>query len=98
MSKIRFQALTETLNRKPVEIKEDVKRSTLFGANVFNENTMRQYLTKDAFEGVSDAINYGKKIDRRIADQISSAMKEWALSKGVTHYTHWFQHLTGATA
>lgn len=98
MSKIRFQALTETLNRKPVEIKEDVKRSTLFGANVFNENTMRQYLTKDAFEGVSDAINYGKKIDRKIADQISSAMKEWALSKGVTHYTHWFQPLTGATA
>jgi glutamine synthetase len=98
MSKIRFQALTETLNRKPVEIKEDVKRSTLFGANVFNENTMRQHLTKDAFEGVMDAINYGKKIDRKIADQISSAMKEWALSKGVTHYTHWFQPLTGATA
>lgn len=98
MSKIRFQALTETLNRKPIKFKEEVKRSALFGANVFNENTMRQHLTKDAFKGVMDAVNYGKKIDRKIADQISSAMKEWALSKGVTHYTHWFQPLTGATA
>ena len=98
MSKIRFQALAETLNREPIKVNEDSKRSELFGENVFNENTMRQYLTKDAFNGVMNAIDHGTKIDRKIADQVSSSMKEWALSKGVTHYTHWFQPLTGATA
>ncbi len=98
MSKIRFQALIEASNRKTVEVIEDSRRSDLFGENVFNETTMRQYLTKDAFEGVMSAIDHGTKIDRKIADQVSSAMKEWALSKGVTHYTHWFQPLTGATA
>lgn len=98
MSKIRFQALAESLNRVPVVVKEDLKRSVLFGENVFNENTMRQYLTKDAFKGVMNAIDHGTKIDRKIADQVASSMKEWALAKGVTHYTHWFQPLTGATA
>ena len=98
MSKIRFQALYKSASRKPVEVIEDIKRSALFGLNVFNENTMRQYLTNDAFKGVMSAIEHGTKIDRKIADQISSSMKDWALSKGVTHYTHWFQPLTGATA
>ncbi len=98
MSKFRFQALKESLNRKTIAVKEDSKRSALFGANVFNENAMRQYLTKEAYSGVMNAIDHGTKIDRKIADQVSSAMKEWALSKGVTHYTHWFQPLTGATA
>jgi glutamine synthetase len=59
---------------------------------------MRHYLTKDAFIGVMNAIQFGKKIDRNIADQVASSMKDWALSKGVTHYTHWFQPLTGSTA
>lgn len=95
---LRFHALKEALNRKPVKIEETEQRSSLFGANVFNEATMRQSLTKDAYKGVMDAIEKGTKINRNIADQISSAMKDWALSKGVTHYTHWFQPLTGATA
>ncbi len=98
MATIRFQAFKETLNRKPVKIKENERRSAIFGSNVFNETTMRQCLTKSAYKGVMDAIEKGAKINRNIADQISSAMKDWALSKGVTHYTHWFQPLTGATA
>ena len=98
MSKIRFQALKEASNRKPIKVVEDTRRSELFGLNVFNENTMRQYLTKEAFKGVINAVKHGTKIDRKIADQVASSMKEWALSKGVTHYTHWFQPLTGATA
>lgn len=98
MSTLRFQALKETLHRKPVIVTETERRSVLFGNNVFNQTTMLQYLTKDAYSSVMDAIEHGSKIDRKIADQISSAMKEWALSKGVTHYTHWFQPLTGATA
>jgi glutamine synthetase len=98
MSTLRFYAVKETLNRKPVKVKEQEKRSAIFGANVFNQSTMRQSLTKDAYKSVADAVEFGTKIDRGIADQIASAMKDWALSKGVTHYTHWFQPLTGATA
>ncbi|MBJ6369585.1 glutamine synthetase III family protein [Snuella sedimenti] len=98
MSTLRFHAIKGSLDSKPVAVEEKVRRSELFGENVFNENTMRQYLTKDAFVGVINAIKYGKKIDRNIADQVASSMKDWALSKGVTHYTHWFQPLTGATA
>ncbi len=98
MSVIRFQALAQSAKRKPVDVIEDTKRSILFGENVFNGNTMRQYLTKDAYKGVMSAIEHGTKIDRKIADQVSSSMKEWAMSKGVTHYTHWFQPLTGGTA
>jgi glutamine synthetase len=59
---------------------------------------MKQYLTSDAFKGVQGAMQHGSKIDRKLADYIAMGMKEWALSKGVTHYTHWFQPLTGATA
>jgi len=98
MSTLRFYAIKETFNRKPIAIEENVRRSELFGKNVFNESTMRQYLTKDAYKGVMNAIENGAKIDRNIASQISASMKDWALSKGVTHYTHWFQPLTGITA
>ncbi len=98
MTTFRFQALKETLNRKPVDLKETKKHSEKFGTNVFSENTMRQYLTKDAFNGVMNAVKHGSKIDRKIADQVANSMKDWAMSKDVTHYTHWFQPLTGGTA
>jgi len=98
MAVLRFDALKQTLKRKPIEVNESKTRSELFGKNVFNESSMRQYLTKDAFNGVMSAIEHGTKIDRKIADQVSSSMKDWALKKGATHYTHWFQPLTGGTA
>jgi len=98
MSTLRFQALKESLSHSQVLIEEKEKRSELFGKNVFNETAMRQHLSKDAFNGVMSAIEHGTKIDRGIADQVASSMKDWALSKGVTHYTHWFQPLTGITA
>src|SRR6056297_3926439 len=98
MSTLRFEALKETFNRKPVKIKEPARRSELFGTNVFNEASMKQYLTKEAYENVMEAIKTGKKIDRRVSDHISTGMKEWAIAKGTTHYTHWFQPLTGAAA
>ncbi len=98
MATIRFYALKETFNRKPLKFKEKGKHSENFGKNVFNHNAMRQYMTKQAFKSVQNAILHGTKIDRDIADQVASAMKDWALSKGATHYTHWFQPLTGATA
>ncbi|MFO8146118.1 MAG: glutamine synthetase III [Bacteroidota bacterium] len=98
MSTLRFQALKETFNRKPVKIKETKRRSELFGNNVFNETVMRQFLTKEAYQNIIDANKSGLKISRVVADHISTGMKEWAISKGVTHYTHWFQPLTGSTA
>jgi glutamine synthetase len=98
MSIIRFNALQETLHRKPIKIVETEKRSALFGKNVFNKNAMQQYLTRAAYDSVMDAIVHGKRIDRKIADQVAVSMKDWAMAKGATHYTHWFQPLTGATA
>ncbi len=98
MSTLRFHAIKQTLDRKPVVIEETERRSAIFGANVFNESTMRQFLTKEAFNSVMSAIDNGSKIDRSVADHISTGMKEWAISKGATHYTHWFQPLTGSTA
>lgn len=98
MSKIRFDAIAESQNRDRIIIEEKGRRSALFGTNVFNDERMIQYLTKDALESVKGAIFSGSKIDRKIADQVAESMKTWAISMGATHYTHWFQPLTGTTA
>jgi glutamine synthetase len=98
MSTLRFRAVNETLNRKPIPVEEPARRSAIFGKNVFNELAMRQFLSKDSYNSVIDATVNGSKINRNIADQISTGMKEWAITKGATHYTHWFQPLTGSTA
>ena len=98
MSTFRFQALQQTANRKPVKVEELDRKSIIFGSNVFNDKAMRQFLTPDAYQAVRNAMQHGTKIDRKIADYVAMGMKEWALSKGVTHYTHWFQPLTGTTA
>jgi glutamine synthetase len=98
MSTLRFHAIKKSLKRKPVKIKAEKRRSEIFGQNVFNEAAMRQYLTKTALTSIMGAVEKGTKIDRLVADHISTGMKEWAISKGATHYTHWFQPLTGATA
>lgn len=98
MSTFRFQALREASGRKAVKVEELDKKSLIFGSNVFNDKAMRQFLTPDAYQAVKNAVQHGTKIDRKIADYVAMGMKEWALSKGVTHYTHWFQPLTGTTA
>ncbi|MFC7358373.1 glutamine synthetase III [Jejudonia soesokkakensis] len=98
MSTLRFHAIKETFNRPVINVNEPERRSSIFGQNVFNNDAMRQYLTKDSYKSVQDAIVNGSKIDRSVADHISTGMKEWAISKGATHYTHWFQPLTGSTA
>ncbi|WMI67915.1 glutamine synthetase III [Mangrovimonas sp. YM274] len=98
MSTLRFHAVKESFDRVPLKMDFKERRSAIFGAKVFNEVAMRQYLTKEACNSVMDASRFGFKIDRTIADHIAAGMKEWAISKGATHYTHWFQPLTGATA
>ncbi|KXK38054.1 MAG: glutamine synthetase III [Saprospiraceae bacterium] len=99
MAIVRFEAIKTTIDRKPVVVSEPTeKRLALYGSNVFNSASMQQFMTREAYQAVKDAIELGKKIDRKAADQVASAMKAWAVSKGATHYTHWFQPLTGATA
>lgn len=98
MATIRFNAVKDSLNRAPIHVEEEHIRSEIFGKNVFTESSMRRYLTRDSFNVVMNAIERGDKIPKNLADDISSGMKEWAISRGATHYTHWFQPLTGATA
>ena len=98
MATLRFRALSETSNRKPVHVEKLDRKSLIFGSNVFNDKSMRQFLTPDAYKAVQSAMQHGTKIDRNIAEYVAMGMKEWALSKGVTHYTHWFEPLTGTTA
>lgn len=95
----RFKALEELMARTPVVPVDHGKVSSkLFGASVFSKQVMQESLPKEAYESVMMAMEQGTQIDRKIAGQVASAMKVWALEKGATHYTHWFQPLTGATA
>ena len=87
MATLRFRAINEALNRKPIPVEEPARRSAIFGKNVFNELAMRQFLSKDSYNSVIDATVNGSKINRNIADHISTGMKEWAITKGATHYT-----------
>lgn len=99
MSTIRSKALEEVLLRKPLHVTPPAERiSEYYGINVFSQHVMREYLTDEAYLNVMAAVNEGRRIERTIADQIATAMKDWAISRGATHYTHWFQPLTGATA
>ncbi len=98
MTPLRFNALAEAQRKVPVVVTESSKRSELFASHVFNEKAMRAVMTREAFEAVMQAIHSGVKIERSMADQVAIAMRDWAMSKGATHYTHWFQPLTGGTA
>jgi len=99
MNNLRFKALEAIPNREPVEVKPPSNKvSDYFGQNTFNLSTMRDFLSRDAFQAVLDAIDKGVKIDRKVADQVASSLKSWAIGKGATHYSHWFHPLTGATA
>jgi glutamine synthetase len=99
MSTIRFQALRSVLGRTiPVVKAPSSKISDYFGSNVFDKTKMKEYMSKEAFQAIINAGENGTSIERDIAEHIASAMKSWAMSKGVTHYTHWFQPLTGTTA
>ena len=99
MSDIRFKALQAAESRSIPEVKvPSPKISDFFGANVFDKKKMKEYLSTDAYQGIINSIEKGEPIPRDMAEQVASAMKSWAMGKGATHYTHWFQPLTGSTA
>ncbi len=99
MARLRFKALEEVQNRAVVRAEaESNKVSDYFGENSFDLAKMRQALSPEAYKKVKKAIEKGETIDENSANAVASAAKAWAMSKGITHYTHWFQPLTGATA
>ena len=99
MQNLRFKALEMAMTRKQHAAESpDLKASEYFGELTFNKAAMREYLTEEAYKQVLNSIDKGEKIDRKIADQVAAGIKAWAISKGATHYTHWFLPLTGATA
>lgn len=99
MSSLRFQALNTVLSRSTPEVKaHPSKLSELYCVNVFDQKKMKDTLSKEAYNSIIESINSGSPIDRGISEQVATAMKSWAMAKGATHYTHWFQPLTGTTA
>ena len=99
MAILRFKALELVDQRQPLPVlAADERRSDSFGKNVFNLDAMRATMPGDYFKKLQTAIKQGATVERTVADAVASAMKTWAMTKGATHYTHWFQPLTGATA
>ena len=99
MKNLRFEAVRIMRSRPERETYEPSPlKSAIFGENVFTKKQMRRYLSKTVYESVMEAIESGKRIDRKIADQVAEGMKVWAIERGATHYTHWFQPLNNSTA
>lgn len=99
MSNLRVKSVLEATGRKPVAVeipKERVDR--YYGCKVFNRQKMFEYLPRETYDALVEAIDYRKSLSRELADSIAQGMKQWALDNGVRHYTHWFHPLTGATA
>jgi glutamine synthetase len=101
MQSLRFTAL-ENLSGVDLKIKPEqlngTKITEVFGSNVFAGKVVRENLSDEAYKSLMNSIKSGTKIDRKMSEQIASGLKQWAMKKGVTHYTHWFQPLTGTTA
>ena len=72
--------------------------ASYFGSMVFNDEAMRERLPKDVYKALKETIREGKDLDLNVANSVANAMKNWAIEKGATHFTHWFQPLTGMTA
>ena len=99
MSTLRFKAVEEAMRRKavPVEVPAD-RPEVLYGKHVFNRQKMFEYLPRETFDVLVDAIDNRKPLPREYADNVAAGMKKWAVDNGARHYTHWFQPLTDGTA
>ena len=98
MNNLRFEALKNIANQVPTTYQPQERRVEDFASHVLDDNKLKKYLSKSAFNEMQLVITKGTQISRSLAEQIAQAMKIWALEKGATHYTHWFQPLTGSTA
>ncbi|MEN9569152.1 MAG: hypothetical protein RL172_383 [Bacteroidota bacterium] len=98
MQSLRFKAIDKLGTQPEVTVKGSTKITGIFGENVFTLKVARQFLSDEAYKSLVASIKGGKKIDRSMGNQIANGLKAWAESKGVTHYTHWFQPLTELSA
>jgi glutamine synthetase len=98
MESLRFKAINDLTSQTGVDVENPTKITGIFGENVFTLKTAREFLSDEAYKSLNASIKGGKKIDRAMANQIAAGLRQWAETKGVTHYTHWFQPLTGTTA
>lgn len=99
MSELRTKAIQVAQSRTIPEVDIPMgKVSEYYSTNTFTDEVMQELLTPESYEKVSQAIRSGENIEGKVADEVAAAMKTWAVSKGATHYTHWFQPLTGGTA
>src|SRR5687767_1552910 len=96
---LRIKAINDlSTHSNGVSVEGSTKITGIFGENVFTPKTAREFLSDEAFKSLQASIKGGKRIDRTMANQIASGLRQWAESKGVTHFTHWFQPLTGSSA
>lgn len=98
MSSLRFQAIQQLSTVPDTQVTGSGKITAIFGENVFTLQTARSFLSDEAYKSLVASIKGAKRIDRSMANQIAAGLRQWAETKGVTHYTHWFQPLTGTTA
>ncbi len=98
MSSLRFQSINDLSTTPEGKVAGSAKITAIFGENVFTLKTAREYLSDEAYKSLASSIKGGKRIDRAVANQISAGLRQWAEGKGVTHFTHWFQPLTGTAA
>ena len=99
MSTLRFQKVGEAIRRKALDVKAPAAHvSEYYGINVFNGDKMRKYLSSKVCKALEETMLEGKPLNREMADSVAAGMKQWAMDMGATHYTHWFQPLTGGTA
>jgi glutamine synthetase len=98
MESLRFKAIENLNTQKQVDLAASKKITAIYGENVFTLKVAREFLSDEGFKSLMSSIKGGKRIDRGMASQIASGIRQWAEKKGVTHYTHWFQPLTGTTA
>ena len=95
---LRFQAINNLTSHLQTPVETAAKITAIFGDHVFTIKKAREYLSDEAYKSLTGSVKGGKRIDRYVANQIAGGMRSWAESMGVTHYTHWFQPLTGTTA
>jgi glutamine synthetase len=98
MQSLRFKAIDNLNNHSEPNVVGSTKITAIFGENVFTLKVARSFLSDEAYKSLVVSVKGGKRIDRSMASQIASGIRQWAETKGVTHYTHWFQPLTGTTA
>jgi glutamine synthetase len=98
MSSVRFDALSHIHSNGDTSVEGSNKITAIFGENVFTAKVARKYLSDEAYKSLMSSVRSGQKIDRAMAHQIANGIRSWAEAKGVTHFTHWFQPLTGLTA